>query len=142
MKRFPDWEERLTAVLQQAFARPFQYGRFDCYLFIAECVEAMTGIDLSEGKRGSYSTEVGAGLIIKRAGCNSLEEIATQLAAKYGGEEIPASMAQRGDVLLSTSADGSPGLGICVGEIALVPAVGGDGLTTVSIANCYRGWRV
>lgn len=57
MKR-PDWRARLSAYLIEVGDKPFAYGEFDCALFVAGAVEAMTGENHADGfaKYGSLRT--------------------------------------------------------------------------------------
>lgn len=48
MKRLPDWEARLHAVLADAAGKT----RWDCCLFAADCVEAVAGVDPAHVWRG------------------------------------------------------------------------------------------
>ena len=92
--RLPDWQERLDAEITAAKSRPFSYGSHDCWLFVADCVLAMTGIDYAAQLRG-YSSKEQAYEVIARYG--SQEAMITSLL----GEPIHPAFAQKGDVMLA-----------------------------------------
>jgi hypothetical protein len=58
MTRHPDWQVRLQALVTEWNDASFIYGKYDCALFGAAAVQAMTGVDLARGLRG-YRTEAG-----------------------------------------------------------------------------------
>lgn len=91
--RLHDWPERLSKTIAAARGTPFAYGRHDCCIFAADCVEALTGIDLAADWRGKYDDEIGG---MKLAGVRSLE----QLASRYFAAVHPA-YAHRGDLALA-----------------------------------------
>lgn len=139
MRRLPDWEERLTAVLAKSFEREFRYGEFDCCLFACECIGALTGEDLSLGLRGTYSDSLGAALAMRRAFGGGVSEIATGVAIRNDIREIPPSFAGPGDIVLIDAENTA--LGVCAGEHVLVPELGA-GLTTRSMEDAMRAWRI
>ena len=57
--RFYDWQERLDAAMNRAKSQMFSYGEFDCALFAADCVQAITGADYAAELRG-YDSKVAA----------------------------------------------------------------------------------
>ena len=54
-----DWQSRLQAHILDWQDKPFRYGRFDCALFAAGAVKAMTGFDPARGFRGYRSEAEG-----------------------------------------------------------------------------------
>lgn len=128
--RFEDWPERLFDYLESVRSKPFKYGENDCCLFVANAVEAMTGIDPAEEFRG-YD-EDGAKEILSRFG--GLEGLAEYVCEKSGFPEVPVSMAQRGDVVLAKDM-----LGICLGRRVAAPGKSG----VVYLPRTFdRAWRV
>jgi len=77
--RLPDWPERLDRVIREARTRSFAYGTFDCALFAADCVQAVTGIDYAAELRG-YESKTAAYRIVAKFG--SLEAMITSLLNK------------------------------------------------------------
>ena len=45
MTRKPDWQALLDAFLAEHQFDSFQYGRWDCCLFVCDAIQAMTGVD-------------------------------------------------------------------------------------------------
>jgi len=136
MYRKPDWEARLAAYLEPLRLRTFAWGRHDCCTFAAGAVEAMTEVDPIPEFRGRYSSARGAARALKRLGRGTL---AATLDAKF--EAVPASLAQRGDIVMS---DGL--LGICWGTVLFAVGREGDreGLVRIDRRNWVepRAWRV
>lgn len=60
MQRFPDWPVRLEAFLLANQARAFEWGKWDCSLFVADAIHEMTGLDPALRLRDSYATYRGA----------------------------------------------------------------------------------
>jgi hypothetical protein len=141
MHRHVDWEARLAAYLEPLRAVPFAWGTHDCCTFAAGAVEAMTGEDPMPEFRGRYTTALGSARALKTYGAGSLE---ATLDSKF--VRISASLAQRGDVLMTAG-----GLGIAFGPFAI--AVGtelsADAETRAGLVRIARAqwadpiaWRV
>jgi len=137
MRRREDWPERLGAVVDAARRRPFEWGRFDCALFAADAVAAMTGEDLAAPFRGRYRTRAGASRALRRAGYESLEALCMAL---LGQPLDTPTLAQRGDVVLLEAGNG-PQLGVCVGAQAAAPCEG-EGLVFAPLSLWRTAWRV
>jgi len=60
--------DQLTAHLRRLASEPFQYGRLDCLLALADWVELRTGTDLGAEFRGRYETMMGWRRIVQRRG--------------------------------------------------------------------------
>lgn len=58
----------LTEFRRSVRHKRFEYGVFDCCLFGADWIQAVSGYDPAEDLRGTYSTKGGAAKIILRAG--------------------------------------------------------------------------
>jgi hypothetical protein len=90
-------------------AAPFAWGTNDCALMVADIYHEVTGLDLAEGIRGTYSTEYEAMRKIVELG--GWDAILTQ----RGFTQIDnLNFVQRGDVVISDNA-----LGIWIGRNAL-----------------------
>lgn len=127
-----DWHNRLVTVMKAATQRPFLWGEHDCCLFAAECVEAMCGEDFAKEWRGTYRDEIGAKKAILRGG-GSLEKVLSRYL-----NEVPVSMAQRGDIALVENA-GSRCAGVIYSGAVWVPGV--DGLVCLKVKP-ISVWRV
>lgn len=64
--RLPDWRARLSSCLIDAAGRSFEWGPWDCAVFLADVVKAQTGEDIMHDGRGRYTTKTGALRLIKR----------------------------------------------------------------------------
>jgi hypothetical protein len=111
--RKENWPQLLAGKISECRSREFQYGAFDCFLFAAECVEAITGIDHAAEFRG-YDSKIEAYKIIANYG-----SVAAMVTAILGADPKPVAFAQRGDVVVASVpiADGefSDAVGICDG---------------------------
>lgn len=136
MHRKADWEARLAAYLEPLRTRPFAWGEHDCCTFVAGAVEAMTGADPIPEFRGRYSSAAGSTKALKRYGAGTLEATLDTKVAR-----VPASLAQRGDVIMTGGL-----LGICSGAFAIAVGAEGerDGLLKLERAGWVDpiAWRV
>jgi len=133
-QRLRDWPERLAALFAASAARPFEWGRFDCCLFAADAVQAVTGHDPAADLRGRYRSKLGAARVLGRFGG------VAGVAAARAGLEVPPAMAQPGDVGLSHHQPGQPALAVWGGSAW--HAVGaGAGLVVVPASAVVRAWR-
>jgi len=142
MTRYPDWPARLERFLLEHNDRPFQYGTWDCGLFVAGAIRAMTGTDPAAGVRGLYAsrTEV-MDLIRSHTGAARLSAMVERIATRMGMPEIPVSSACRGDVLLLRRSRGnSLALMALDGHSALV--LGWKGIRKIAEPAIARAWRV
>lgn len=58
----------LTAFLRRAAAQPFEFGEWDCAMTLANWVREQTGEDPAETLRGSYESDEGWQMIVRREG--------------------------------------------------------------------------
>lgn len=140
--RFPDWPARLEKYLFASLKANFKYGSFDCALFAANCIEAMTGVDLAASLRGKYDSRTAAKRAIEaRVGRGSVALIAEALAAQHEMPEIKPVYAGRGDmVLLKRSHDYSLGIVALTGTEIMIAL--GQGWGRVPVGEAVRAWRV
>lgn len=113
---------RLDRFLLDHAHAPFAYGRFDCCLFVADAIHAMTGTDIAARFRGRYHSRKSAHQAIKTyCGKPSVRTLIERAATEHGMPAIPVSCAQRGDLLLLKRAKGySLGILALNGRDALV----------------------
>lgn len=131
--RRPDWRRRLDAEIRRHAHRRFDYGHFDCVLFAADAVAAMTGVDHAAAWRAQYHGARAAWRIVTAAG--GLAALVTERL----GEPIAPRAARRGDVVLLDEDGGS--LGICVGADAVLPARP-FGLARRPLTSARCAWRI
>lgn len=141
MTRREDWPEALMAVIHAAACRPFAWGSHDCCLFVADCVQAMTGVDPAAMFRGRYRDQLGAARAMAwYAGQGAgLEAVAERIAAGIGAPEIMPGLARRGDVGLAVLERG-PTLVLCLANHVAAP--GETGLTYLPRQAARRAWRI
>lgn len=132
--RLPDWEDRLAAIVEVRRDWPFEWGRHDCILWATACAAAMTGTDLAEPFRGQYSDREGAARVLREIGEGTLIRTVNHYFPRK-----PASMAQRGDLVMHGTA-----IGVCIGAKGLFVGEEGarEGLVTVPRAEWSRAWGV
>lgn len=115
MKKQHNWQTKLATYITQNQERPFEWGDFDCCLFAADCVQAMTGEDPAADFRGRYKTKLGAAKALKRIGAGDLESTLDKIL----GEPIKEH-AQKGDICLVETEEG-PAAGVIYSRVIWVP---------------------
>ncbi len=136
--RRPDWPERLHSLVEKNFGRRHSYGQWDCILFPAGAVKAVTGTDYGRGHRGKYRSPASAMRYLRSIGFDSPEALIDSVL-----EEKPIGFAQRGDIVLCRT-DSGDNPGVCMGEFALVVGVGEEteGLIRVPRDRWLKAWEV
>ena len=137
MTRLDNWQSRLSEYLVQCAHTPFRYGQLDCGLFVAESIEAMTGVDVALPLRDKYTNRTEAFAAIKAlCGSPTMEAVAEYIAREHGIPEVPVLRAQRGDALVLKSGRRST-LGILAmhGTEILTPYEDGILRVTLSLAT-------
>jgi len=146
MTRAHDWPSKLEKFVSENRTRSFQWGTWDCCLWVASAIEAITGMDVAAPYRGQYADANGAARIcVEACGKADLASMAAYVASQNQMPEIPVLRAQRGDMLLlkDPANPGSQCLGMVAfnGHQAIV--VGSSGMLPVDIAaHAVRAWRV
>ena len=135
MQRRDDWASRLISVIDAADNKPFAWGKQDCALFAADCVQAMTGEDFAAPFRGRYDTALGSMRALKMMGYASLEEYVIAVL----GEPVNANTAGRGDVVMVDTPEGQA-LGVVAGIEAAVAGV--NGLVLMPRDSWLSAWRI
>jgi hypothetical protein len=141
MTRVKQWEKVLAAQLKAARSKSFEWGVFDCCLFAADVVQALTGVDLMSEFRGKYDTELSAYRLIRTSGGDDLYAAVSKQTTAQGMTEINPRTAQRGDLVLVNSADrqamGVVGLDGRFAVCAAMPS----GVTLVAMPDWLHAWR-
>lgn len=134
--KHPDYINRLLAAIEAAKKKPFDYGKYNCGLFAAECIDAMVvGSDRASELRGNFSDEESARAFVAHYG--SIEAAITH---RLGHPLRSWAQARRGDVCLVPTQDG-PGIGVCIGTHVAMMAPG-QGLTHMRIDQALAVWRI
>lgn len=129
------WDIELFSLIKSRRNTPFEWGKHDCTLFVADCILAMTGVDPAKEYR-NYSTEQGAMLIVGKFG--SLEKLVDSMLSR-----VDVKLAQRGDVVMIESLPGVTGkaaLGICLGQS--IVAASPSGIKTRDMSDAIHAWGV
>lgn len=142
MTRYPDWVSRLESFLAKNAKRKFRYGSWDCCLFAAHAVEAMTGVDTAADFLDKYDSAVTAKKVIREFSNGALlGRVVERVAARFQMPEIDRTRAHRGDLaLLKRGGGDSVGIVALDGLNLIVP--GSDGLLRVPIVLAKRVWEV
>lgn len=134
VRRVEFWPQVLADFMAAA-DRPFCWGTWDCGLLAADCVRAMTGVDLAAEFRGRYTTARGARRVMR----GSMARMVTRVTRMHGMPEIAPALARRGDMVMVDSPLGDA-LGICVGT--RVACAGPDGLVFMPLSAARLAWRI
>lgn len=106
----------LTRFLNEAAARPFAWGEWDCLLWLAEWVKVNRGIDPAAGLRGEYGSMLTAAKVVKRAG--GMSALVEKQVRPFGIKRVEAS--QRGDIaVIPVAGPGTEHFGSLAGSIIL-----------------------
>jgi len=136
--RLYNWQLRFEAFMRERFATPFAWGSNDCCTFAADCVLALTGVDVAPPALRLHRTQAQAADALAAHG--GVQRIARAAL----GAPLPPHRAGVGDVVLVRMPDatGTPqkALAICNGCIALAPS--SLGLVPVSLRDAICCWRV
>lgn len=142
MKRLEHWPQLLAQHLELVAGKPGAWGERDCAIAFCDAVLAMTGEDLAAEFRGKYSTELGAGRMLKKLGVANMEELADQVFAAHDVRELPKVLfAQRGDAVIIDTEKG-PAMGIVGLDGMHAVTVSLEGSVKVPIVHCRRAWRI
>ena len=124
--RVENWEHKLNEYIEANKDKAFKYGTWDCCIFTAGAVHAITGINHIKGFK--YKSKKVAEKILEANG-----GIVTILDEKF--KQIPSSLAKRGDLVLYNQA-----VGICIGARGLF--LNPEGYSTVSMNDIVLAWGV
>lgn len=131
--RVDNWPLALSDRIEAWRTIPLVYGSSDCLQFCADIVKAITGEDHLDKFPAYHSRREAAAILLKSGGMRGL-------VASVLGEEKPASLAQRGDVVVGTGADGQDVAGICLGATWAGP--GPKGIEFRPMAAVVAAWTV
>lgn len=132
MKRFDDWDKRLSNYIASKANEPFSWGNNDCVLFAVKAAECLTGVNTYNSYLG-YSTEEEAKEIIRSGG--GLSNI---LSKHYGSGHRKYLKARRGDIVLIKSDDYQVGIIDDSGQFVILPS--DTGLVREPLHKIWRVW--
>jgi hypothetical protein len=128
--RIENWPTRLDAVITAARAQPFDWRDHHCGLFVADCVEALTGVRIHAGIKKQYAT---------RRAVTAARDMRKAASTHLDTSEIAPGVAQRGDVVL-VSVFGFEAMGVCVGR--QVACLGPAGMAFLGMEAAICAWRI
>ena len=141
LQRFPNWPRRLAQLFQTSTTVTFSWGLYDCALFAAACIRAMTGVDLGAPYRGTYSNEAQADAIFL-ASYTNLGDFAASIAVANGMPEVVVNFARRGDVVWLDNGTTYGALGVVGLDPRFAMCMGAAGAVQVHISRWRRAWQV
>lgn len=128
----------LEREIENARDKTFEWGKFDCWLFVADCVKAMTGIDPAKGLRGNYNNEEDAEIVV--TGYGGVDEMLEHMGFIKLENKL---YAQRGDIVTLAYDWGKEAKiagGICIGEKVLLASK--EGLAEINLRNGKDAYKV
>lgn len=132
MDRKPNWPAILAEKVEEWRNRPFDWVTWNCLLFPAAMVEALTGID-HRSTFPEFSTKQDAlRIVTERGGIEAL------ISSVLGESKAP-SHAMRGDVVVCDFGEGITA-GICLGLNCCAP--GAQGLVFRRTLSAVAAWSV
>lgn len=138
--RFPDWPERLAAIVEDRRMAPFYWGGMggqDCGMFAGDVAVALTGGDPVDWLRGSYDSEEALELLLAERG--GFEAAVEQTMAEFGAPECPPAYAMRGDWAL-VQVGNHLMMGVVLDDRLAV--VGLEGLRFIPLSYAKRTWAI
>jgi hypothetical protein len=142
MARCSNWPLKLALFVEEKRGSPFSWGNNDCALFTADWLILLTGIDCGASLRGGYNDGLGAARVLKRRG--GLENLIERIMKQHGWEEIPVTLARRGDVALLDVPESGQSMPSAVGVVVgrMVAMAGPYGANFAELKACRRAWRI
>ncbi len=149
--RVSGWEAALETVFTEAESKAFSYGTFDCSIFAADCVEAISGIDPLEDFRGTYDSRVTALEQLEAFGHGNLVQAVDYQLKLNSWKRVRSTNkkgcgighVQRGDVACIRDRNNCPSLAVVdfSGRHVVMPATEG-GLATRPLYNAFIIWGI
>lgn len=116
MRRRSNWPRLLAAFVEEKGAQPFDWEHNNCAFFACDWIALCTGVDPAADLRVQVTSALSAGRVLRARG--GLIQIAGEACFRWGWPEIPAALAQRGDVVAHPTPQG-PALGVVLGARAI-----------------------
>lgn len=127
MIRCSDWESKLYQYLDDCRGKQFEYGKFDCVIFVNDWLKICVGFDFLDGKEYNSREAIGT------FGYRSLNDAVNKC---LNSESIPAAFAQRGDIVIYDEC-----LGICCGVFSHF--INNDGgLVVLETLKADKAWHI
>ncbi len=134
--RTDDWPEMLDYYIRSNAQKPYEYGKFDCFLFVKYFVPIITGVEIFKSVK--YKTMRGGTSILKKHG--GLFNLVKLHMEKAGFDEIAPPFARRGDIVGFKTKAHNEAIGICVGRDFVSP--GEYELEYAPMIDAIIAWRI
>lgn len=138
-----DERRRLAAEVDLAIDKwsrtPFEWGKSDCLLSLADIIATATGFDPAAEYRGRYHTMIGAARVTRR--WNGFAGALERAAKLAGWKPIKPSEAQIGDIGIVENARG-PRCGVVRHHLLWVGRTEGAGFCGVPSDRVLIAWSV
>jgi|TARA_R100001460_G_scaffold37421_2_gene71736 hypothetical protein len=139
MKKIPDWEISFDAYLNRNMHRPFEWGKWDCVMFMCGFIKAMTKRELKP-KSWTWSSEEEAMQCILKYGKGKglAEGISNAVDRQKGIKEIRPEMVTKGDFGVYREENDLA----CVFDNYSALGVNTEGLVVKNEVEIVRAWRI
>lgn len=138
LQRLPDWRERLDRMIESGAQLAFEWGTFDCALHVSNCIRAVVDVDPAAHYRGTYHDEAGAAAIYGA----SFETFIANTADALGCEEVPVTLARRGDVVFVDNDTPQGAIAVVGLDGRFASCAGQNGLVLVRMHRWKRAWKI
>lgn len=140
MARKSNWPAALTLFLEEKANQPFVWGENDCCMFTADWLAILLGEypGMAKELRGTYSDALSAQKVLSSLG--GVEQVVADYCAEKGFNEVPAALAQRGDIATVDTEHLGPALGVVEGS--QVAYAGEQGVVRVPVSTVRKAWRI
>jgi uncharacterized protein DUF6950 len=142
MQRISNWPRRLSQLIASSQATTFEWGHYDCAMFVCAAVREITGVDVGAAFRGTYHDESAAEAIFLGGGFADLGGFAASIAAVNSMPEVQPTFARRGDVVWIDNDTPYGALGIVALDPRLAACMSDAGIVLIHMDRWKRAWQV
>ena len=150
MNKLHNWATKLDSYFDECAKKEFEYGVFDCAIFVVDGVLAMTGADIFWEQRGKYKNEDEAKTLIRKIFPRAehipvqavFDRIIDQFVELNKFKKVSKNFVPRGGiVLLDEMLSNSLGLVDLSGREIVCPHPE-HGLLSVPLHHGYKFWSI
>lgn len=134
LRRVDGWSDRIDALVCNARQREYELGVWDCGVFAADAVVAMSGVDPLADDRDAYAERVAEYYP------GDVEAFADTKLTAAGMVTVKPKFVRLGDIAAVDTRRGGA-LGVVLGAVVAVPGRPA-GLEPVSTSKITKAWRV
>jgi hypothetical protein len=149
MTRYNNWATRLHLLIESSRDFTFDWGKYNCGLFVTRWIREATGVELGAPYVDKASDEASAEAIFLNGGSSptALGDFAAAIAAANSMPELPVTYAGRGDVVwVDNSTPANPSAYGALGVVSLdgryAVCMSEQGTVRVHMHRWKRAWRV